>query len=1173
MEPYAKRQRLYSPVRRAFPQSYNHHEYYDIPDSELGGYEDEEDEEDQEEEEEEDDGDEIPDPDEEFVQRRALLDYKLKSTFESIFEKYGKDFDGIGDEIDLRTGNILVNNGHLIEMQDERDIGNVGSNLHKLEEEFDTEEGLSGEDEIMDEGDFEDEDEDENEDNDEALSEGDMLEDDLILRGFAQASQFLQQETPALIDPPRWPREEFPGPPKVPRRSQKTVLPSESDIIAQFGSQLGPQIIKYVAQQNIQEDDTVEPAWRVPDIPSAQPKKRPLFNPAIIQVVRSPSPDMGTSLWAPVGPGRGKARKTATKRKRTNFTAEDDEILLNCVEEARQQGLPLSQKFWKGVEAKYPNHPWGSWCFRYNSQSNRVEPSRTEDSDMSASEESANVSRLSKLERPRPILDDNNGYISEKSTNHQRPSRIRKPTKRDSRIISWSDAANTIKSLDPDLHAGIIEDIRRKKIDEGSWAFNRPHSFAEQPGQNRRVSNHVLDSRRGMHANPGDASRRRLSDLAHGSRRQSAHLLNVNKKAAQAREEALTTRAPCPHADCRYYTTKFYRLQRLADEEQSQMSVHLLHVHHTTPFPCGELQCAHKGDNGFFMQRDLVRHVKTAHPGVGALHRLRGRVDDDLIDSREEIGQIPGLHTSQNETSASQHQDSDFMSPRRAAGRPVTSSSRPFSSSSDQDHTLTPRGIAGMSTYTPMTSVSSLIVNRSFSKATEGAEEGIFQQTSGDGSQSHRPHLPNEKASNSRVIPSTFGDDSSPGRRTIPILGPSPDLGASVGEKSDANHWISTSPNNQQRPGTKHFTRSSRRVLNGPASPPVTQGASPSRNSLPASIPDSQNSIGEKGSSPPHSSQHSIQQTQGSSNNLRPEPNDSSSMAVTEPTAMLPPRKTAPRDVTQNITPQNKPKSCKAPPSDNLHAEEIDELSLIQDGFIITSSRRTARTPFDLPARIKREETADVTTIASAAMSRKRKLHDFQADDDIDELMADEFTISVPRSGPATVPQPKIKTEDAEVLTASAPLSQPRFPRYRKPKAKKTYSQARSHANDVGSSKSVGTQSTSRKSNMQFVRTGTPLLNLTPSRKNDPACEIAESGAERSSQPTPPSKLSQNMDASSPLAGLLTPTRKTRNLGKGGPAIVVKTPGGTMRKCGENGFDCKKSFCFRCTSNSKATVR
>ncbi|KAL4977727.1 hypothetical protein BDW66DRAFT_28940 [Aspergillus desertorum] len=44
---------------------------------------------------------------------RAQNDLRLKSIFEGIFEKYGRDFTDVGDEIDLRTGNITVNNGHI----------------------------------------------------------------------------------------------------------------------------------------------------------------------------------------------------------------------------------------------------------------------------------------------------------------------------------------------------------------------------------------------------------------------------------------------------------------------------------------------------------------------------------------------------------------------------------------------------------------------------------------------------------------------------------------------------------------------------------------------------------------------------------------------------------------------------------------------------------------------------------------------------------------------------------------------------------------------------------------------------------------------------------------------------------------------------------------------------
>ena len=59
----------------------------------------------------------------EIHELRARNDLKLKSTFESIFEKYSQDFHGVGDEIDLETGEIVVNNGHLRGMRDEIDVG------------------------------------------------------------------------------------------------------------------------------------------------------------------------------------------------------------------------------------------------------------------------------------------------------------------------------------------------------------------------------------------------------------------------------------------------------------------------------------------------------------------------------------------------------------------------------------------------------------------------------------------------------------------------------------------------------------------------------------------------------------------------------------------------------------------------------------------------------------------------------------------------------------------------------------------------------------------------------------------------------------------------------------------------------------------------------------------
>ena len=64
--------------------------------------------------------------------QRAQNDFRLKSIFESIFEKYDRDFGGIGDEIDMETGEIVVNNGHIMGMTNERDIGNAKYSSKKL---------------------------------------------------------------------------------------------------------------------------------------------------------------------------------------------------------------------------------------------------------------------------------------------------------------------------------------------------------------------------------------------------------------------------------------------------------------------------------------------------------------------------------------------------------------------------------------------------------------------------------------------------------------------------------------------------------------------------------------------------------------------------------------------------------------------------------------------------------------------------------------------------------------------------------------------------------------------------------------------------------------------------------------------------------------------------------
>ncbi|PNP44770.1 hypothetical protein TGAMA5MH_03579 [Trichoderma gamsii] len=94
---------------------------------------------------------------------RAFADQRFQATMAHIFDKYGRDFEGIGDEIDLVTGEIVVNNGHVRNMRDEGDVGDgVGEYLGEKED--DEDEGILLED-LFD-------DEEESGDNDTAEQEG-----------------------------------------------------------------------------------------------------------------------------------------------------------------------------------------------------------------------------------------------------------------------------------------------------------------------------------------------------------------------------------------------------------------------------------------------------------------------------------------------------------------------------------------------------------------------------------------------------------------------------------------------------------------------------------------------------------------------------------------------------------------------------------------------------------------------------------------------------------------------------------------------------------------------------------------------------------------------------------------------------------------------------------------
>ncbi|KAL1836316.1 hypothetical protein VTJ49DRAFT_5311 [Mycothermus thermophilus] len=186
---------------------------------------------------------------------RARAALKLKSAFERIFEKYERDFTGVADEIDLRTGRIVVDNGHV------RALGDAP--LGGGDEEDDGEEEEDGED-GKDKGGGDDA---------TPLDEGDKSlkgKDGKRLGGHGQnAPQPLMQTEPPPLPPPPffaggWPGAgvgPFPG--AHPAAFPGLMYPGP--MMAGFG---GFPMMPYGPPVPM---PTTDPMWKAPDLPVPSP--------------------------------------------------------------------------------------------------------------------------------------------------------------------------------------------------------------------------------------------------------------------------------------------------------------------------------------------------------------------------------------------------------------------------------------------------------------------------------------------------------------------------------------------------------------------------------------------------------------------------------------------------------------------------------------------------------------------------------------------------------------------------------------------------------------------------------------------------------------------------------------------------------------------------------------
>jgi hypothetical protein len=116
-----------------------------------------------------------------FEEAQAQNDKKAWNRFQEIFKKYEHPFEGIGDEIDLVTGEIVVDNGHLYGMEDETDVGPIHSKRERKkadERRSRFVRALTLEPElVVIESSDEDEDDEEDEDDDDDDGEGEQIQD------------------------------------------------------------------------------------------------------------------------------------------------------------------------------------------------------------------------------------------------------------------------------------------------------------------------------------------------------------------------------------------------------------------------------------------------------------------------------------------------------------------------------------------------------------------------------------------------------------------------------------------------------------------------------------------------------------------------------------------------------------------------------------------------------------------------------------------------------------------------------------------------------------------------------------------------------------------------------------------------------------------------------------
>ena len=654
-----------------------------------------------------------------------------------------------------------------------------------------------------------------------------------------------------------------------------------------------------------------------------------------------------------------------------------------------------------------------------------------------------------------------------------------------------------------------------------------------------------------------------------------------------------TQRVPCPHAECKDAQSTLYRLGYHDGEELSPLCLHLLHAHHITPYPCAEFNCDRKGERGYFMQEDLVKHVKDTHRYSTALSRLRGRVDEELLSQALNPTHPKLSNHLRPSTPVSQPQDSNLMSPRGHTGHLGQPRNLP-SSSAALGITPKPRTAQYIST-----TASSLQVHQSSQTARhlETREYSLEKLYDSDVQiLDSNPFLADRRCSSKEAefpcpLQDLAGCDEKFTTREIATthsLTHDSDRAKTQCTHPGCKKMISTALASAmiahlKTHDTDHSNISTSLVKQVAASEPQPSMPAGIPDSLPSAVSDTQDgasnrvkrnraAMGKRISDPlPRNTVDPSYQFSDEELELPPLPKQAPNFAKVRPAQSRPARKSMPssnasaktspsrvRKKVPVVTPSAKTKPMKSAVQSSVREEELDELSLPDVMFLSSRPRTGVLSNAGSQSEVKREDSDVPSGIAQS--SQKRRASMIEQSDELDELGSEEvIQATSARRVPIWPKQPEIKTEEGEITTTSRPLR-------KSPVATNKSRKERSSLPAPPERLATPTR-TSRK---QSSGTNTPLIDLVGGDDDDDDIGMIPPTSELGySSPTArQARLRASRQASGPGFGLRTAAGLRRapraTVKQEGEEAVVWTPGGTLRRCGQDGFACGRPFCFSC---------